>query len=120
MVLGMAPLTEALAARPLEVQAGGIHEDHRQLAEQVATGFEQPLLHHVLEAAWGERRAVSLLGVRQLLAEPAHRAVEMVESEVVGALDPIVLAPGVGGAVGARDHQPVSAPAGRGWGPFPN
>ena len=31
----------------------------------------------------------------------------MVESEVVGALDPIVLAPGVGGTVGARDHQPV-------------
>ena len=31
----------------------------------------------------------------------------MVEGEVVGALDPIVLAPGVGGTVGARDHQPV-------------
>jgi hypothetical protein len=31
----------------------------------------------------------------------------MVESEVVGAVDPIVLAPSVGRAVGARDHQPV-------------
>jgi hypothetical protein len=88
MVLGVPALTEALAARPLEVQAGGVHEDHRQLAEQVATGFEQPLLHRILEAARGERRAVCLLGVRQLLAEPAHRAVEMMEGEVAGALDP--------------------------------
>ena len=43
-------------ARALEVETGGVHEDHRQLAEQVAAGFEQPLLHHILEAARGEWR----------------------------------------------------------------
>jgi len=107
VVLGVPTLAEALAARAFEVEAGGVHEDDRQLAEQVAAGLEQPLLHHILEAARGERGAVRLLGVRQLLAEPAHRAVEVVEGELVGALDPIVLAPGVGGTVRARDHQPV-------------
>ena len=107
MVLGVAALAQALAPRPFEVEAGGIHEHHRQLAEQIAAALEQALLHQVLDAARRERRAIRLLRPRQLLAEPAHGAVQMMQGERLGAVDPVVLTPGVGGPIGARDHDPV-------------
>jgi hypothetical protein len=64
MVLAVALPSERLSAGTLEVQAGGVHEHHRQLAEQVAAGLEHPLLDHVLETARGERRAVRLFRPR--------------------------------------------------------
>jgi hypothetical protein len=41
---------------------------------------EQPLLHHVLHAARGKRRAAILLLLRQLLAQPRHRPIETVDA----------------------------------------
>ena len=50
---------------------------------------------------------VVLLLLRQFLAEPRHRSIEMMELQRLGAGDPVVLAPAVGRQVGAAAHQPV-------------
>ena len=75
--------------------------------QQIAPMREQPLLHHVLHAARGKRRAASLLLLRQLLAQPCHRAIKMMQIEPRDAGDGIILAPAIGGAVGAAHEQPV-------------
>ena len=51
VVLGMTALAECVAAAALEVQRRGVHEHHRELAEQVALARKQPLLDEVLDAA---------------------------------------------------------------------
>jgi hypothetical protein len=68
---------------------------------------EQPLLHHVLHAARGERRATVLLLFQQLLPQPGHRPIEMMQIELVDAGDGVILAPAVGRAIGAAHEQPV-------------
>src|SRR4029077_6981841 len=73
--------------------------------EEIAPLGEQALLHEVLEAARGEGRAPVLLGVRQLLAEPGHGAIEMMQLEVRHAGDAVVLAPALGRPVGAAAHE---------------
>ena len=107
MILAVAVAAEGLPARALEVEAGGVHEHQIEPAEEIAPVGEQPLLDQVLGAARGERRARVLLGLRQCLAEPGHRPVEMVELQRLGAGDPVVLAPAIGRQVGAAAHQPV-------------
>src|SRR5262249_11724811 len=52
---------------------------------------EQSLLHHVLHAARGERRATILLLLRQFLAQPGHRPIEMMQIEPLNAGDGVVL-----------------------------
>ena len=47
------------------------------------------------------------LGGFEGLAEPAHRAVQVLETERFGAVDGLVAAPLKGAAVGARDHEAV-------------
>ena len=59
MVLAVAVPAQRLAAQPLEVEAGGVHEHQVEPAEQVAPMGEQPLLDQVLEAARRERRRPS-------------------------------------------------------------
>ena len=54
-----------------------------------------------------DERAVGLIGRRQLLAEPGHGAVEMMELQAVDTVDAIVVAPLLAGAIGAGDHQSV-------------
>ena len=40
VILGMAVCPQALAARPVERQGGGVHEDQRQVGEQVTSALE--------------------------------------------------------------------------------
>ena len=109
VVLGMAALPERLPARALEAQRRGVHEHDRELAEQVAAAREQRLLDPVLDAARGEGRRVRLaaLGGVQLLPEPGHGAVEVVQRQAVHTRDGVVLDPLVAGPVGAGDEEPV-------------
>ena len=107
VILAVAVPAQRLAAGALEVQAGGVHEHQVEPREQVAPMREQPLLHHVLEAAWRERRAAVLLLLRQLLAQPRHRPIEMMQIEPLDAGDRVILTPAIGGAVGAAHEQPV-------------
>ena len=44
---------------------------------------------------------------RQLLAEPGHRAIEVMKIKPLDAGDPVVLAPAIRGAVGAADRSPM-------------
>ena len=101
MVLAEAPLADVLAALALEVDRGGVEEDQLQAAEEVAPVAEHALLDPVLDAAGCERRLVLLLIRGQFLAEPGHGPVEVVELEVVAALDLVVGPPLVGGPVAA-------------------
>ena len=59
----------------------------------------------VQRGANGVLSACSFFG--QLVAEPAHRPVEVVELEVVASVDLVVLPPLVGGAVAAGGEEPV-------------
>ena len=106
VVLGMAALAERGAARALEIQGGGVHEHHRQIGEEIAPAREQPLLDEILDAARNQR-PVGLLRRRQFLAEPSHGAVEVMELQPRDAVDAVVVAPLLAGAVGAGHHQPM-------------
>ena len=103
MILAVAVLAQRLAAGALEVEAGGVHEHQVEPRQQIAPMREQPLLNHVLQAAGGKRRAAILLLLRQLLAQPRHRPIEMMQIKPVDAADGIILPPAIGGAVGAAD-----------------
>ena len=109
MVLRVAAPTGALPARALEAERGRVQEHDGELAEQVAPAREQRLLDPVLDAARREGRGVRLSAVRgvQLLPEPGHGAVKVVQGQAVRARDGVVLDPLVAGPVGAGDEEPV-------------
>ena len=107
MVLGETAPSERLAARALEIEARGVHEHDVERGEQVAPAGEQLLLQNVLHAARRKRRRDILLIFGKLFAEPRHRAIEMMQLEALGAVDAIIFAPAVGGAVRAAAEQAV-------------
>src|SRR5262249_55183300 len=107
VVLAVAPLADLLAAVALEVERGGVEEHQLQAGEGVPAGGEQAPLDPVLGAAGGERRLVLLLVVGQLLAEPGHGPVEVVQLQGLAALDLVVRLPLVGSPVAAGGEQPV-------------
>ncbi len=72
MILGKAATSKRLAARALEVEAGGVHEHEIERAEEIASPREQGLLHNVFEATRREGRSRVLLIFRQFPAEPSR------------------------------------------------
>ena len=68
MVLGEAAPPQRLAARALEIEAGGVHEHDVERGQEVAPAGEQLLLQDVLHAARRKRRRAVLLVFGQLLA----------------------------------------------------
>jgi hypothetical protein len=107
MILAVAVLAQRLAAGALEIQAGGVHEHQVKPREQVAPMHEQSLLHHVLQAARGERRAPVLVLLCQFLAQPRHRPIQMMQIQPVDAGNGVILAPAIGRTVRAAYKQPV-------------
>ena len=105
MVLGKAATPQGLAAGPLEVEAGRVHEHQIERAEEIAPPRKQGLLHDVLQAARRKRRSPVLLIFSQFLAEPGHRAVEMMQVEAVDALDPVIFPPTVRRPIRAAGEQ---------------
>ena len=107
VVLAVAVLAQRLPASTLEVEAGRIHEHQIEPREQVAPMRKQPLLHHVLQAAWRKRRAAVLLLLRQLLAQPRHGPIEMMQIKFLDAGNGVILTPAIRGTVGAAHEQAV-------------
>jgi hypothetical protein len=70
--------------------ARGTREGDGQFAKQVAAAGEQILLHQVRDTA---RRQRLRRGLAQRLAEPGHGAIEVMQSQRVAALDPIIGVP---------------------------
>ena len=95
-------MAQALAAAAFEVQRGGIEEDQTDLAEQIVAQGEQTFLDEVLG---GSRRQAAPALVGEFLAEPTHRAIEVMEVEVGDARDDHVVSPLLGSAVGAGVEQ---------------
>ena len=104
MVLALAVLTEGIAAVAGEEQRGGVEEHQVERGEEVAASREQLLLDEVFDAP---RRGGIGLALCERLAEPAHRAVQMLQLKCFGAVYGLVSAPLQGAAVGARDHETV-------------
>ena len=104
MVLALAVLTEGLAPVAGEEQRGGIEEHQVERGEQVAAPSEQRLLDEVLDAPRG--RSVGF-AFPELLTEPAHRAVQMLQLKRCGGVNGLVTPPLQGAAVGAGDHETV-------------
>ena len=94
-------------APPAPTQGRRVHEDDAELAEQIAPLRDHSLLDQVLHATWRERRGAGLLGLGQLLAEPGHGAVEVVQSKAIARRDGVVGQPLLAGAIGAGSHKPV-------------
>lgn len=107
MVLAVAVLAECLTPRALKVQAGRVEERDLQAAEQVAAASEQQFLNAVLATAWPQPLIGRLLVRRQRFAEPAHRAVEVLQLDLCDAVERIAAAPAFGGPIAAGDHQPM-------------
>ena len=64
MVFGEAALSQRLATRSLEIEAGRVHEHEVELAEQIAPAREQLLFDDVLQAAWREERGAAPVDLR--------------------------------------------------------
>jgi hypothetical protein len=77
------------------------------LGEQVAAALEDSFFDAVLGAQRHQSRRAALLLRRQRFAEPGHGAIEVVEVEVGGAVQQIVVFPLVGGAVTTWLEQAV-------------
>ena len=75
MVFGEAALSQRLAARSLEIEAGRVHEHEVELAEQIAPAREQLLFDDVLQAARRKECGAVLLIFAQLFAQPGHRPI---------------------------------------------
>ena len=107
MILGEAAPPERLTASALEIEARRVHEHDVERGQEVAPGGEQVLLQDVLHAARRKRCRAVLLVFRQFLAQPRHRAIEMMQFDPVDAVDAIILAPAIGGAVRAAADEAV-------------
>ena len=95
IVLAVTELAQRLAASALEVQRGGVEEGDRHLAEQLLPAAIKRLLDRIRHDA----------AVGDLLAEPSHRQVGVIERQVFGAGNAEAVVPAAGVAVRARDHQ---------------
>jgi hypothetical protein len=107
VVLAMTAPAEGIPAFTFEVDGGRVEEDQLELGEQVTPPSEERLLDEVLGAAGCERCPVGLLLLGQLVAEPTHRPIQMMELEIVASVDLIVSPPLLGGAVAAGVEEPV-------------
>ena len=105
MVFAVAVAAQRLAAVALEVDRGGVEEHQVELAEQVAAAAEPGFLDQVLGAARAEGRGGALVG--QLLAEPGHGSIEVMQFQHLGAVDAVGVSPAFGGSVAAGGEQTV-------------
>src|SRR4051794_38838900 len=105
MVLAEAPLADLLAPLPLEVDRRGVEEDQSEVGEEVPPMSEQLLFDPVLDAPGCERGLALLLVLGQLLAEPGHGPVEVVQLQRFTPVDLIVRLPLVGGPVAAGREE---------------
>ena len=107
MVLGVTTTAEHGPTGTDERQRRRVHEDDAELAEQVTPVCDQMLLDQVLHTARGERRGTGLLGLGQLLAQPGHGTVEVVQGKAIALRDGVVGQPLPAGPIRAGDHEPV-------------
>ncbi len=98
MILGMTTPTQRIVACAIERERGGIHEDKAEVGEQVPAAIEQLLLDYVLHAA-GHQCALRLL--LNLLAQPGHGTIEVMEGKILAAIHGIAFHPVQAGAVRA-------------------
>ena len=105
MILGEAAPSQRLAAGAFEIEAGGVHEHQIERAEEIAPPREQILLDDVLQATRREGCRPVLLVFGQLLAEPGHRPVKMMQIEALDAPDPVIQPPPIRRPVGAARKQ---------------
>ncbi len=83
-------LAERLAAFAVKRQAGRIHEHDGEIGKEIAPFFEQLLFDRILDAA--RRKRVRALFV-DLLAEPSHGAIEVMQAEPLRASKVVILHP---------------------------
>src|ERR1700760_4763556 len=68
---------------------------------------EQLLFDYILRATWRERCGAVLLISRQLLPEPGHRPIQVMQVEIFTAGDAILPAPALGRQIRPTAHQPM-------------
>jgi hypothetical protein len=105
MILTEASLADVLPAIALERDRRRVEEDELEVGEEVPAVGEDPLLDPVLGASGCERRLVLLLVLGQLLAQPGHSPVEVMQLQAVAALDLVVGLPLVGSPVAAGGEE---------------
>ena len=105
MIFAVTVLSKFQAAVAFEVQGGGVEEDDLQIGEQIAAALEDAFFDQVFGAAWNEFGGALLLTVGQSFSEPAHGAVELVQFDVVGLVDEVIVLPALGGAIAAGSTE---------------
>jgi hypothetical protein len=95
---------EDLTALAFEGQTGGVEERHAKFAKQVTAAGEQGLLDLVLDAARRQRISGSFA---QRFAQPRHGAIEVMQAQLLAALNAVIGAPFLRRPVRARHEQPV-------------
>src|ERR1019366_1000979 len=105
MILRVSALADGLASLALEVDRGGVEEHDVQLGEQVPAPGEQLLFDEVLVGAGSERRGAILLVFGEGLAQPGHGPVEVVQVQLAGSFDGVIVFPLFGGSVAAGGEE---------------
>jgi hypothetical protein len=97
MILAEAVAIQRLPARPLKIQAGGVHEHQIKAREQIAPTRKQLFFGEILGTARRQRRATHLVLIGQFLAQPRHRPVEVMQLQTFNAGDSVIIPPAIRG-----------------------
>src|SRR5712692_660458 len=107
VVFAMAVLAQLVAALTLEVDRGGVEENHLDAGEQITPALEQAFLDAIHGAQGNQAGRPALLVGGQRFSQPGHGAVEVVQLQPGGAVEGIVRLPLSGGAIAAGLEQAV-------------
>jgi hypothetical protein len=107
MIPRMPMPAQGVAAGPVEIEQRRIEEHEIQAGEQIAAAGKQRLLDPVFGQARGKRGRRRLLGLRQRLPQPRHRAIQMMEFEIRRAGNRVIVPPSRRRPVAAGRHQPM-------------
>src|ERR1051325_1424686 len=89
-VLTMSILTQSVSASTLEVDRGRVEEHQVDFTEQITASIKQSFLNPIFDTAW---TAQDLLAFGQGLAQKRHGSIEMVQLQILGPWNPILLSP---------------------------
>lgn len=93
MVFAVSVLPQCGTAFAFEVDGRGIEEHQFQFTEQITPAIEECFFEGIFAAAGRKGRRVLLLVQRSGFPEPAHRAISVVQFDMLGAGNLVVLLP---------------------------
>jgi hypothetical protein len=103
MILGVALLSQGVAAFPFKIDRGGVKEEQIHSGEKVAVGMKEVFFDDVLDAPGSKRRSVLL--ILSLLSQKGHGPIQMMQTKRFNSVNTLIPAPLIARPVGAGNEQ---------------